>query len=497
MVSEMKRQMLAIDLGASSGRVMLGTYDQGNLQMKELHRFANGPIEEDGHLRWDVPRLLAEIKCGLAKAVGSGPIDSLSVDTWGVDFGLLDEQGELLENPVHYRDNRTEGMCKAVDQWIPEKKLYEITGIQRMEINTLFQLQALRMKNPEVLAKAKTLLFMPDLISYLLCGEMCCEYSIASTSQMLDAKKRTWSEEILEGAGIRKDLFPKLVMPGTRIGTLKPELQEELGLGSVAVIAGAGHDTQSAMAAVPAMEEDFLFLSCGTWALFGTELDKPCMSEMAAERQVTNEGGAGGMISFLKNIIGTWLIQESRNQWKREGREFSFGQLEEMASQADAFTCLLDPDAPEFAVPGDMPARIRDYVRRTGQQIPETEGAVVRCINESLALKFRRAMEDIVACTGKKYQALYIVGGGCQSSLLCQMTANACDCVVCAGPVEATVMGNLGIQLMALGEMKDLKQLRAVVRASETCKRYVPDNAEAWRRIYQLAYMPDGMRSGT
>lgn len=472
----MDRKILAIDLGGSSGRVMLGTYqeDSNEIKIKELHRFVNQPVQEDGHLRWNFPELFRQIKEGIRKSREYGSIDSLAVDTWGVDFGLLDKEGNLLENPVNYRDERTKGMMREVFREFSKNRLYEITGNQFMEINTLFQLYYLTKYQPELLEKTDSLLMMPDLFHYFLCGEKWGEHSIASTTQMLDTKERCWSKEILEALFIPERILPKLVPSGTRIGVLKEELQKELGVGPIQVITAAGHDTQSAMAAIPAAEDDFIFISCGTWSLMGTELDAPYKNEMARLLNLSNEAGAENKISFLKNISGTWLIQESRNQWKREGKDFSFGELEAMARETKSVTCMLDPDAPEFAAPGDMPGRIREYARKTGQQVPETEGEIVRCINESLALKYKGAMEEISTCTGKNYDVIYMAGGGSQSALLCELTADTCGCTVCAGPVEATVLGNMGIQLMSLGAVKDLKHLRSLIRSSEALKIYKP-----------------------
>lgn len=469
----MKKRVLAVDLGGSSGRVMLGTYSDEKITVRELHRFVNTPIREKGHLRWNFPSLLAEIKEGIKKSKPYGEIDSLAVDTWGVDFGLLNKNGNLLENPVHYRDERTKGMMNEVFSVFPKERLYEITGNQFMEINTVFQLYYLVKNKPELLEKAESLLMTPDLFHYALCGEKFGECSIASTSQMFDIKNRCWSDEITSALGIPKKILPQIVPSGTKIGTLSQKLQDELGVGPINVVTAAGHDTQCAMAAVPASEKDFIFISCGTWSLMGTELDEPCTDENALRLNVSNEAGAQNKTSFLKNISGTWLIQESRNQWKREGKEFSFGELEELASKVTA-PCIIDPDAPEFAPVGDMPSRIREYARKTGQAVPESEGEIVRCINESLALKYKDAMEEIKACTGKEYDTIYMVGGGCQSALLCQLTANACSCTVYAGPVEATVLGNIGIQLMSMGEIKDLAHFRAILKSSEALKEYKP-----------------------
>ena len=346
--------------------------------------------------------------------------------------------------------------------------------------NTVFQLLYLALNKKELLEQADSLLMMPDLFNYYLSGGKCCEYSIASTTQMLDAVKKNWSDKVIEKLGLPERLLQQVVPSGTTVGTLSPQLCEELGIEPMKVVAGAGHDTQCALAAVPTGEKDFIFISCGTWCLFGTELDEPIIDENSARFNITNEGGVGGKISFLKNIIGLWLIQESRRQWMREGKEFSFGELEKLAAKEEPFRSLIDPDAPEFAPSGNVPRRIREFCKRTGQPVPETEGQIVRCINESLALKYRMAFEEIRECTGKEYPVIHMVGGGTQSALLCQLTANACGRPVYAGPVEATVYGNVAIQLMAEGAVGSLEEIRSVIKASEEIRRFDPQDGERW-----------------
>jgi len=480
-----KRQVLAVDIGASSGRVMLGSYNGEQIQIQELHRFPNDPVLLGDTMYWDFLRLFFEIKQGLIKAKAYGAIDSIAVDTWGVDFGLLDEEGHLLANPVHYRDQRTVGMLAAAFEKTDRKKCYQITGNQIMEINTVFQLLALAGKKPKLLKDAKTLLFMPDLFHYYLSGTAKNEYSIASTSQLLDAREKTWSKELFSALELPADLMQEIIPSGTRFGMIRSTLQKELGIGPMEVIAAAGHDTQSALVAVPAKEKDFIFISCGTWSLFGTELDAPVINSLTEQYNITNEGGYDGKTSFLKNIIGLWLIQESRRQWIREGKEYSFGHLEQMAAHATPFASLIDPDAPEFVPAGNIPERIREFCRRTGQNIPESAGSIVRCIHESLALKYRSALEEIKSCTGKSYQVIHMVGGGTQSTLLCQMTANACACPVIAGPVEATVYGNAAVQLLAAGAIKNLEEARSLIAASEKTVRYEPQDIWKWEKIYQ------------
>lgn len=480
-----EKKVLAFDFGASGGRAIIGTYNGDSIYLKEIHRFSNDPVMVTGTMHWDILRLFYEIKQSLVKAKFEGGVESIGVDTWGVDFGLLDETGRLLENPVHYRDSRTTGMLESSFKKINRDEFYAITGNQFMEINTAFQLLSLAEKRSQLLERAHTMLLMPDLFNYLLSGERATEYSIASTTQLLDAKAGIWSDEVIKALGLPRKLFTPIVPCGTKIGTLTDEICTELGIDKMDVIAVAGHDTQSALAAVPTLEKDFIFLSCGTWSLLGTELDAPLINEKSSARNITNEGGYEKKASFLKNIIGLWLIQESRRQWIREGKEYSFGMLEEMAYSAKSLKCLIDPDAPEFVAAGNIPERIREFCKRTNQSIPQTEGEIVRCINESLALKYRYALEQLIECTGKTYNTIHMVGGGTQSKLLCQLTANACQRKVKAGPIEATVLGNIVLQLIASGDVKDLAEGRTIIRNSQEIAAFSPKEATIWDDAYQ------------
>ncbi len=480
----MEIKTLAVDFGASGGRVMLGIYDGSRIRIKEIHRFSNDPVILNGTMYWDVLRLFHEIKQGIIKAKAYGNVHSIGVDTWGVDFGLLDKEGYLLENPVHYRDRRTAGILEKAFSLLPRERFYELTGNQFMEINTVFQLLALREQRPELLERADCLLLMPDLFNYFLSGVKKSERSIASTTQMSNPHEPEWAWEVIETLGIPGHILKEIVPTGTVLGGISEEIKGELGMGDMDVIAVAGHDTQCALAAVPTEEEDFIFISCGTWSLFGTELKGPVISKQSEELNVTNETGTEGRTSFLKNIIGLWLIQESRRQWIREGKEYSFSELENMAEEAEPFRCFINPDAPEFVPAGNIPRRIREYCQRTGQEIPETAGEIVRCINESLALKYRYTMEEIEACTGGKYTKVHMIGGGIQSRLLCRFTAQAAGRQVIAGPVEATVYGNIAIQLMAGNVISGLREARSIVAASEERKIYEPENSEQWNKVY-------------
>lgn len=476
--------VLALDFGASSGRAIIGTFDGEKISLKEIHRFTNDPVIVQDTMYWDVLRLFHDIKISLIKAKQQGNIQSLGIDTWGVDFGLLDAQGKLIGNLVHYRDKRTNGILPKAFAKLDKDTFYKLTGNQFMEINTVFQLLALQEQDPDTLARAKTLLFMPDLFNYFLSGKKASEYTIASTSQILDAKAKNWSSEIIENLNLPKDIFTNIVEPGTKIGTLSDSICEELGLNKIDIVAVAEHDTQSAMISVPTQDDDFIFLSCGTWSLLGTELDKPIINQTSADLNITNEGAGAGKISFLKNIIGLWLIQESRRQWIKEGKEYGFGELEQMAQKVGFINSFINTDDSQFVSAGNIPQRIRDYCTKTNQYVPQNEAEIVRCIDQSLALKYRFALEQIEACTGKTYKAINIIGGGIQSKLLCQLTADICGREVIAGPVEATVMGNIAMQLIAIGAIKDIKQARKIIANSEKITVYTPNEHDKWNEIY-------------
>ena len=479
------KKVLAFDFGASSGRAIIGSFDGEKITLKEVHRFTNDPVDLGGTLYWDVLRLFYEIKQGIVKAKIAGGFDSIGIDTWGVDFGLIDKNGRLLENPVHYRDKRTSGLVEESFKSVPRQKMYDITGIQFMELNTLFQLISLKKQRPEMLERADKMLFMPDLFAYFLTGKMCSEYSIASTSQIIDINTRTWSKELLDAFGIKESLFAPLTEPGTQLGNLSKEICEECGVESVPVISVCGHDTQSAITAVPCESGDFAFLSSGTWSLFGTELQKPIVNETSLKINITNEGGFGGTTGFLKNIIGLWLIQESRRQWQREGKDYSYADLEKRALSEEPFKCFIDPDAPEFVPQGNIPERVREFCRKTGQYVPESVGEIMRCIYESLAMKYRMTFEKLCECTGKDYPVIHVIGGGTKDGLLCRMTASSCGKTVKAGPIEATVMGNVAVQLMSDGTIGSISEARKAVAASESLKTYEPENTDEWIKAYE------------
>ena len=472
--------VLAFDFGASSGRAMRGLFDGSRLRMEEIHRFSNDPVMLGGTFYWDTLRQYYEIGQGILKCRRQGGADSIGIDTWGVDFGLLDRRGRLLGNPVHYRDIRTRGMMEQAARVMPRQELYGVTGIQFMECNTIYQLLALKRDRPELLEQADTLLFTPDLFAYFLTGERRAEYTIASTSGLLDAKTRTWADGVLRRYAIPRRIFPDILMPGRISGTLSPAVQEQLGMPALPVVAVASHDTASAVVSVPRPQGKFAFLSSGTWSLLGTEAASPVLTGEALAANFTNEGGYDGSIRLLKNIVGLWLIQESRRQWQREGAELSFADLEQAARQTPPFRSFIDPDDPRLLTPGDIPARIRAQCVRTGQPVPESRGEIMRCIYESLALKYRFSLENLEKITGTRFDGIHIIGGGVKDRFLCSLTADACGREVVAGPVEATVLGNIAVQLMAAGEIGSLAQARRVIADSFELEHFAPEQTALW-----------------
>jgi len=478
------KRILAFDFGASSGRAILGTLENGKIEMKEIHRFSNDPVSVCGTVYWDILRLFFEIKTGITKAVAEGGFDAVSIDTWGVDFGLLDKDGKLLGNPVHYRDVRTEPIPEEVLKVIPKDELYNLTGIQFNRINTLYQLMYLKLKEPETLARTEKMLMIPDLFAYMLTGEIHEEATIASTSNIYDGRTKNWSFELIEKLGLPKSIFADIIEPGSVYGNLSPEICEELGCESVPVIACASHDTASAVAAVPSVTDDFVYVSCGTWSLFGIETREPIVTPEAAQYNFTNEGGFDNTTRFLKNITGLWLIQESRRQWKREGTEVGFDVLEKEALASEPFKCFIDVDDPLFETAGNLPRRVQEYCRKTGQYVPANRGEIMRCIYQSLAMKYRYTF-DVLKDLGKKdYSHINIVGGGTKDGLLCQMVAESCNTEIFAGPIEATALGNIAVALYALDELADLKEIRKVVSDSTELKHYSPTESDAWNEAY-------------
>lgn len=492
-----ERNFVAFDLGAESGRALLGTLANGRLTLAEAHRFANPTGRMNGHFQWNLLSQWEELKTGLRKAAGnlSGSaekptIDGIGVDTWGVDFGLIGPGGLVLGNPTHYRDSRTDGVMDKVFSVVPQAELFAATGIQFMQFNTLFQLYSMLGKR-ELLETAEHLLFMPDLFNFLFTGVAKAEFSIASTSQMLDPTSRTWNLPLLEKLNIPTHLLPPVVPSGTVIGPLRADVAAECGTAVMPVIAPACHDTASAVAAVPASAgvgpsgvPDWCYISSGTWSLMGVELANPRIDEKVRKYNYTNEGGVGGTVRFLKNIMGLWLVQECRRHWQKEGYDHAYGELAQMAARSKGFGPVIDPDHKPFGLPGDMPTKIDRFCRETNQQSPSTRGDVVRCCLESLALTYRRTLEGLEDILGTKIKTIHIVGGGSQNELLNQMTADACGRPVVAGPIEGTAIGNILVQAMAVGALKSLAEAREVVRNSFDVKTYVPHDTERWNEAY-------------
>jgi rhamnulokinase len=471
---------LGVDLGAESGRVIAGLWDGKTMRLEELHRFPNGGVWLGDTFRWDALRLWSEIQNGLAVGARNyaRAVRSVGVDTWGVDFTLLSASDELLGQPYHYRDARTRGMLEKAFQRVPRGEIFAATGIQFMEINTLYQLLAVQERSPELLAAAKTFLTMPDFLNFCLSGAKVCEFSIATTTQCYDPQKRGWAVGLLNRFSLPTQIFPQIVQPGTRIGKLRPSLGERTGVGEIDVVTVAAHDTGSAVAAVPAASgRGWAYLSSGTWSLLGVEINDPLVSPNALDFNMTNEGGVDGTFRLLKNITGLWLAQQCKKAFAAAGREHTYPELWRLAGEAPALRSLVDPDDARFVNPPDMPATIQSFCRDTGQAAPETDGALARCTIESLALKYGLVLDGIEKLTGTKIDVIHVVGGGSQNVLLNQFTADATGRTVLAGPVEATVLGNLLVQARAFGEIKSLADIRAVVRNSSNVREFQPEPA--------------------
>jgi len=477
---------LAFDLGAESGRAVVGRFDGDRLDLSTLNRFPNGPVKVFEGLYWDVLHLFRQMKQSLSLYRRQfGPaLEGIGLDTWGVDFALLGRDGALLGNPHHYRDPRTEGMFEAAFERVPRQEIFEQTGIQFMEINTLYQLLSMRVHDDPSLDQADALLMMPDLFNYWLTGVKACEFSDATTSQLYNPRERAWAHNLMQSLDLPTRIFQEIVQPGTVLGDLRPEVAADAGLEKVRVIAPACHDTGSAVAAVPAQGKNFAYISSGTWSLMGIEVAEPVITRDSLEFNFTNEGGVCGTFRFLKNIMGLWLVQECRRAWAREGKELSYDEITRMASQAPAYGPLVEPDNHSFLRPGDMPARIRAFCDRTGQRKPETRGEMARCALESLALKYRWTLEKLEIMAGQSLGVIHIMGGGCQNQLLCQLTADATQRPVIAGPVEATAAGNVLMQAMARGHLASLVEARELVRRSFEVITYEPESAEGWDEAY-------------
>ena len=480
------KAFLAFDLGAESGRAVAGSLDGDRLEVRELSRFSNGIASVRGHLHWDVILLLEEIERGLeicASEVTDRP-EGVGIDTWGVDFALLAADGSLLGFPYAYRDSRIEGAMEGFFQRLPRERVYELTGVQLMPINTLYQLYSMVRDGSPLLEAASDLLFMPDLFSYLLSGEKRTEFTIASTSQLYNPVEGKWETELFDALGISTGLMQEMVNPGTVVGSLDPEIGRRTGLGEVPVIATAGHDTAAAVAAVPAEGEDWAYISSGTWSLMGVESGEPIITQESLDCNFTNEGGAAGTFRVLKNVMGLWLLQQCRKAWGKD-RLYSYEELTRMAASAEHFDSLVEPDHASFLNPLDMPAAIRGFCERTGQRPPETPGEFVRCILVSLALKYRFVLDQLRQVSRRTIGRIHAVGGGTRNELLSQLTADATGLPVICGPVEAAAIGNLLVQAMALGQVGSLDGIREVVRRSFPVTRYEPQRPGAWEGLYE------------
>ncbi len=457
-------RVAAVDLGASSGRVMAGTAGPGRLGLEEVRRFPNGGVRAGPALYWDVLGLYRETLAGIRDA---GALDGIGIDSWAVDYGLLDASGALLGNPVHHRDSRTDGVPEKVAASISARELYDVTGLQQLPFNTLYQL----VSEPDRLTAAHTMLLIPDLLNYWLTGEIGAERTNASTTQLYDVRARTWAADLAARVGIPPRLLPPLRDPGTVVGPARE-------LSGVPVIAVGSHDTASAVVAVPASPgTNFAYISCGTWSLAGLELPEPELGDAALAANFTNEGGVDGTIRFLRNVMGLWVLSETLRTWSRT----DLPELLAAAAAAPALAAVVDIDAPAFLPPGDMPARIAAACRATGQRSPSRPAEVVRCIVDSLALAHRRTLRAAAAISGRSFDVVHIVGGGARNELLCQLTADACGVPVLAGPVEAAALGNVLVQARALGEdLPDLPSMRALVRETQALKRYEPTGRADW-----------------
>jgi rhamnulokinase len=480
------KNLLAYDLGAESGRGILGLFDGSRLQLEVVHRFPNGPVRTLDTLHWDVLRLWGEMLAALRKAVADrGRIDALGVDTWGVDFALLGRGGTLLGNPRHYRDPHTEGYPDEAFKTVSRLDIYQQTGLQFMRFNSLYQLLALRRDRSPLLDVAQSLLMVPDLLHYFFTGTQANEFTDVSTSQMYDPTARDWARGLLESLGLPTNILGTIVQPGTVLGPLRPSVASDAGAPPVPVVLPGSHDTASAVAAVPARGQSWCYISSGTWSLMGVELPAPLISEKTLEYNFTNEGGVGGTIRFLKNIMGLWLVQECRRSWERAGRNYTYDELTRLAEAAPPFASLVDPDHSSFWLPPNMPAALGDFCKRTGQPVPTEPGAVVRCALESLALRYRWVLERLEELLGRRIDVIHIVGGGGQNALLNQLTADACDRPVLAGPVEATAIGNVLVQMIGLGVLGSLAEGREVVRRSFEVTTFEPRQSERWAEPYQ------------
>ena len=487
-----EKAYLAIDMGASSGRHLAGLFDGQRLRLEEVYRFENGAVDLDGSLYWDLLGLWSHVRQGL-RAAGTqwgGQIVGIGVDTWGVDYGLLARGDQLLGNPYHYRDSRTNDIFQKAFAIVPREEIFRHTGLQFMQFNTLFQLLEMKLSGSTLLDVAETMLMVPDLFHWLLTGIKCNEMTEASTSQFYNPVSRRWATELLERFGLPTGILGKIEQPGTNLGPLRPNLAAESGLSAADVILPGSHDTASAVMAVPAASQpgerpDWCYISLGTWALMGIESPQPVINDKVLDLNFTNEGGVGNTIRLLKNITGMWLVQECRRTWNQAGRNWDWEDLNKLSAAAKPLASFINPDAADFLAPDDMPEAICRFCRKTAQAVPADEGAVLRCALESIAMKFRQVFTWCEELAGGRLETIHIVGGGTQNRQLCQAAADACGRRVVAGPIEATAIGNLMMQLVATGDVASIAEAREVIRHSFDVEEYEPQNTAAWDEAYE------------
>jgi sugar (pentulose or hexulose) kinase len=481
-----QKNYLAFDIGASNGRCINAHFDGEILGLDVLHRFENGPVRANDHLYWNILGLWDSVHHSLAKASLEDGMNfaSIGIDTWAVDFGLLDKQGALIGNPFCYRDPQTQGMMQEAFQYVPQEELFQITGIQFMELNTLFQLLAMVKAGSPALDIAHTFLMIPDLLNYWMTGRKACEYTNASTTQLLNAKLRDWDYPLIHAMHIPDHIFPEVLEPGQVMGELNGRLCSETGLSPVPVISVGSHDTAAAVASVPATGSGFAYLSSGTWGLLGVELPEAVLTEKVLKYNFGNEGGVAHTVRLLRNIVNMWLLQECRRIWALEGQELSWSDITRLSERADPFTAFIDPDAPEFILPDHMPRTIQDYCRRAHQNVPQSKSEIVRVCIESLAFKYRYTIDKIFDILDKRPTVLHIVGGGAQNKILCQFAANAVNIPVIAGPYEATALGNILLQMIAVGDLADLAEGRMLIDRSFPTEVFLPTNTDRWEEQY-------------
>jgi rhamnulokinase len=477
---------LAIDLGAESGRTIVGSLEDDHLTLAETHRFTNGPVRLPDGLHWDVLHLWSEIKTGIgiSSTKFNKKLDSMGLDTWGVDFALLDKRGALLSNPFHYRDERTDGMLEEAFRRMPAADIFVSTGIQFIQINTLYQLLAMVLQNSPLVDAAEKFVTIPDLFNYWLSGEITNEFTNTTTTQCFDPRRRDWATLVLQTMGIPVRLFGPVTDPGTPIGTLIPQVADETGAGAVRIVVPACHDTGSAVVAVPAQNSDFAWISSGTWSIMGAEIYEPHIDERALQYNFTNEGGVLGTWQLSKNIMGLWLMQECRREWSRQGEQLTYDEITQLAAEAEPFLSVVDPDFEGFLHPGDMPSRIQKYCADTNQAVPQTKGQILRIALEGIALKYCLVLERLEELTGKRLDPIHIIGGGTKNRLLNQFTADATCRAVITGPVEATAIGNILMQAIGLKHLGSLVEVRRVVRTSFIPEVYEPQKAAGWDEAY-------------